>query len=251
MCDAKSPAFTDLSVDPRRPQQQIACVHLSKAPEARGKTRNISSQGEGLRRSRSGARPCVSGRAVRDALLLLSLLSGLAASAAAPALANASDATEGPALRRLHPVGGARPAPPLALVQLDGRSVDGAGANGAVIVHFFATWCEPCRTELPALSRFAARHPHIPVLLVDVAEPEARLRRFLAETDVPGPVLLDRDRAAARAWGVSLLPASFVVTAGTIHLAAEGEVAWDAPENDALIQPLPVPSLREKILEEQ
>ncbi|MFS8037484.1 TlpA family protein disulfide reductase [Xanthobacter sp. AM11] len=126
-------------------------------------------------------------------------------------------------------------APPLVLDRLDGGTADLAAAGGTAVIHFFATWCAPCRTELPALARFAARHPHLPVLLVNVAEPDARVRRFFSHGGAPGAVLLDRDRAAAQAWGVSLLPATFVVMDGRIRLVAEGEVAWDAPQNDSRI----------------
>lgn len=151
---------------------------------------------------------------------------------------------------------GPSPHPPGHLVQVEGApaapaldldALDGAPAGLAEgrpsVVHFFATWCEPCRTELPALARFAARRPDVAVLLVDVAEPDDRIRRFLARDafaglPVPGPVLLDRDRAAARRWSVSLLPASFVVSGGRLRLALEGEVDWDAPATDAAVSAL-------------
>lgn len=225
------PALTDLGVDALNRRQQIASVHLSEAPEARGEQRNFSFRRADLGRPwRRDQRR----RAVVRVLLGGVLPVWLLAASAHPVAAD----TTLPEPQLLRAVAGVSPAPALALPRLDGGTFDGAGAHGTLVVHFFATWCEPCRTELPALGRFAARHPDISVLLVDVAEPEIRARRFFGELAPPGTVLLDRDRAAARAWGVSLLPATFVVKAGALRLAAEGEVAWDAAENDALIQPL-------------
>jgi peroxiredoxin len=99
-----------------------------------------------------------------------------------------------------------------------------------VIVHFFATWCEPCREELPALSRLVARADDrkLSVLAISVAEPPIRVRRFLAETQVNFPVLLDQDRAVAKSWGVDTLPTTFILDADLKpRLAVEREYDWD------------------------
>lgn len=104
--------------------------------------------------------------------------------------------------------------------------------TGVTIVHFFATWCEPCREELPALARLARRAGgEARVIAVSVAEPGPRVRRFLATNETGFPVLLDPDRSAARAWGVSVLPTSFVLDGALApRLAAEESVAWDKVE---------------------
>lgn len=129
--------------------------------------------------------------------------------------------------------------PGFTLPRLDGDRVAlSQFADRVVVVHFFATWCVPCRTELPALARLRARFPEhmLVVLLVDVAEAEARVRRFFDAVPAPGPILLDRDRAVARAWEVSLLPATFVLKGDLRpHLWAEGEVDWDAAATDAAL----------------
>jgi peroxiredoxin len=99
-----------------------------------------------------------------------------------------------------------------------------------VVVHFFATWCEPCRDELPALNRLVARADagRLAVLAISVAEVPIRVRRFLGEIPVNFPVLLDQDRAVAKAWGVDSLPATFILDTGLKpRLAVMREYDWD------------------------
>lgn len=105
-----------------------------------------------------------------------------------------------------------------------------AAARGQIVlVHFFATWCEPCREELPALNRLAARgEGKVKVLTISVAEVDLRVRRFLETMPLDFPVLLDRDRTVAKAWDVSTLPTTFVLDANLRpRLFVESDFAWD------------------------
>lgn len=132
--------------------------------------------------------------------------------------------------------------PPLLPITLSRLEAGGGPAKatipgeGVSVVHFFATWCEPCRRELPALAAMARRLAGrgVRVVLVDVGEPPVRVARFFETMPAAGEVLLDGDRAAARAWGVDVLPASLVFSAGRPRLAAVGEVAWDRADTDLL-----------------
>jgi peroxiredoxin len=98
-----------------------------------------------------------------------------------------------------------------------------------VLVHFFATWCEPCREELPALNRLAVRaNGTVKVLAISGAEVDVSVRRFIEGAPVDYPVLLDRDRAVTRAWKVGTLPTTFVLDADLRpRLVVEAEFAWD------------------------
>jgi cytochrome c biogenesis protein CcmG/thiol:disulfide interchange protein DsbE len=120
--------------------------------------------------------------------------------------------------------------PELRLQDLDGRARDLARYRGKVVlINFWATWCEPCRDELPSLQRLreALRDRPFEVLAVDVGEGEARIRTFLEKTPVGFPVLLDRDSIAMKAWNVRGLPSSFVVDAdGAIRYSFLGELDW-------------------------
>lgn len=101
--------------------------------------------------------------------------------------------------------------------------------GGIVLVHFFATWCEPCREELPALNRLTARAGGaVKVVAISVAEVDLRVRRFLETMPLNFPVLLDRDRAVTKAWNVTTLPTTVVLDANLRpKLVVEEDFAWD------------------------
>lgn len=101
-----------------------------------------------------------------------------------------------------------------------------------VVVHFFATWCEPCVEELGALERLANRKDSdIAILAIDVGEIDARVRNFLRKHPVSFPVLLDRERAVTKQWKVTALPTSFVLACDLMPvLHVRGDIAWDSPE---------------------
>lgn len=116
----------------------------------------------------------------------------------------------------------------LALDATTGERIALEGARGRpVVLHFFATWCEPCRAELPLLAAFADARTDLITYAVDVGEVDARVKRFADQVGWSRPVLLDRDRAAARAFGVTALPTTIVLDATlTPRLIAEGDLDW-------------------------
>lgn len=131
------------------------------------------------------------------------------------------------------------PKPPLSLDVLDGERISLDDYEGrAVIVHFFATWCEPCVEELGSLERLASRQDDtsLAILAVDVGEIDARVRTFFRKHPVSFPILLDRDRAATKEWQVHALPSSFVMKRGLVPiLFVEGDIDWDSPDVVALL----------------
>jgi len=109
------------------------------------------------------------------------------------------------------------------------------------VVHFFATWCEPCRDELPFLVRLRDRLAGRPVvvLAVNLGEGRRRIEAFLRELSVDLPVLLDPDLRAAQAWGVEGLPTTFLVDAGgRVRFVALGPSRWRDGEPAAALERL-------------
>ena len=82
-----------------------------------------------------------------------------------------------------------------------------------VVLSFFATWCVPCRTEIPILGEIAARFTDEPLLiyLVDLEEKAAKIVPFIEELDVSIPVLLDEYGVVAEKYGVVALPHLFLI----------------------------------------
>lgn len=122
--------------------------------------------------------------------------------------------------------------PALALDRLDGPAIALDDLRGAtVIVHFFATWCAPCIEEMASLTSLAALpQTDVAIVVVDVGEVDARVRRFFRERPVTFPVLLDRDRAAMKAWQVQSLPTSFVLGPNLLPaLKVEEPLDWGSP----------------------
>lgn len=83
----------------------------------------------------------------------------------------------------------------------------------AVLVNFWATWCVPCRTEMPELERLQdeLRGERFVVWTVNLQEDEAAVREFLREVGVRLPVLLDAEGEVTRVYGVRALPATFLI----------------------------------------
>lgn len=113
------------------------------------------------------------------------------------------------------------PAPPFALVAPDDRVVALASYAGRpVVLNFFATWCGPCRAEMPMLQRAHEEHEAagLAVIGIDLHEEGDLVAPFLAELGVTFPVGLDRHGAVADAYRVATLPTTY-------FLDASGDVA--------------------------
>ncbi|RYF24332.1 MAG: TlpA family protein disulfide reductase [Comamonadaceae bacterium] len=102
-------------------------------------------------------------------------------------------------------------------------------AGRPLLVNFWATWCGPCRVEMPSLNALAERlaPDGLQFVAINHGEMPERVRRFLAEVPLQATVLLDRSQTLLSAWGGGALPATFVFDAkGQPRLWAQGERDW-------------------------
>lgn len=131
---------------------------------------------------------------------------------------------------------------PFSLDDLHGNRRDlRAFAGKVVLVHFFATWCEPCVSEMASLQRLATmvREKPFAILAVDVAEVDLRVRAFFERQPVDFTVVLDRDRAVSKSWDVAALPTTFVLgTDLAPKFFIEGDLDWSRPDVLAAIESL-------------
>jgi thiol-disulfide isomerase/thioredoxin len=126
--------------------------------------------------------------------------------------------------------------PELSARTLDGHSIDLHTLRGrVVIVNFWATWCAPCVAEMPSLDRLR-RKLDVDVVAVNFQENAARIRPFLAQIGATLPVVRDHDGSIRSSWKVNVFPSTFVVAVdGRIAFAATGEIDWDDPSIQAVV----------------
>jgi cytochrome c biogenesis protein CcmG/thiol:disulfide interchange protein DsbE len=131
-------------------------------------------------------------------------------------------------------------APRLEARDLEGRPVTLEGLRGrAVAVNFWATWCGPCRVEMPELADVWRRNHDRCFEILGVAEESASDDVTRAARTVPYPILLDDRARAAAAWKVQGYPQTFLVdAAGRVVRTFRGAVTGQELE-EALRAVLP------------
>ncbi|MCI2432388.1 DUF3179 domain-containing protein [Candidatus Acetothermia bacterium] len=103
------------------------------------------------------------------------------------------------------------PAPDFALPALDGEITRLSELRGRkIVLNFWASWCGPCRAEMPDLeSAYQRYREKLTLLGINLAEEPKTIRRFLEEVRVSYPMLLDAQGDVARAYGVIAQPATY------------------------------------------
>ncbi len=126
-----------------------------------------------------------------------------------------------------------QPAPGFSLVDIDGRTWDLEDLRGKVVfLNFWATWCPPCREEMPAMVRLQQMLQDKPFVMITVLvnDDPQKARNFLANIDGAAlPVLLDPDGAVGTAYGITGVPETYIIDKqGILRKKYIGAYPWDS-----------------------
>lgn len=133
-------------------------------------------------------------------------------------------------------------APEFSLATPDGKTIRLAHLRGQVVfLNFWATWCPPCRVEMPSMEQLHRefKDQGLAVLAVDIRESPTQVARFMKEFRLSFPALLDTDGEVASRYRVQGIPATALIDhSGRIVGAVVGPRKWSSPEAKALIRSL-------------
>jgi thiol-disulfide isomerase/thioredoxin len=121
------------------------------------------------------------------------------------------------------------------------RALLAQNKNTPLILIFWASWCEPCREEMPALQRLSERWRNrgLQIITIAVADRPEAANDFLAKTAARLPLVLDPEQNIAKDWGIYMLPSSLVLDRRhRIVGRAHGAIDWDAVAVDPQLQSL-------------
>jgi peroxiredoxin len=124
--------------------------------------------------------------------------------------------------------------PEFSLSDLTGRNIHLKDFRGKLILlNFFATWCHPCREEMPGMERLFRSHraKGFVVVAVNLQEGATMVRPFVEKLKLSFPIVLDAEGTISREYGVRALPVTFLIGRdGKILWRAIGGRDWESAE---------------------
>jgi thiol-disulfide isomerase/thioredoxin len=128
-----------------------------------------------------------------------------------------------------------KPAPAFTLVNLEGKKVSLSDYKGRpVLVNFWATWCAPCKLEMPWFEEFRGKYSGQGFEILGIAEDDAgkdEIAKAVKKVNVSYPILLTDGKVAPAYGGVDYLPMSFYVDrSGIVEIETSGLASKDEIE---------------------
>ncbi len=133
-------------------------------------------------------------------------------------------------------------APDFTLNDLKGNQITLKDHRGRIVfLNFWATWCPPCRREMPSMERLykQLKDRGLVILAVDMQESEKLVKAFMSEFSLSFPALLDRNGDISSLYGIVGLPSTYIIDReGMIIGKAVGPRDWSSQESIRLFQSL-------------
>ena len=134
----------------------------------------------------------------------------------------------------LKPYKGKGQTPAVHLQDLQGKMHDLEDYKGhVVLVQFWATYCAPCRKEMPSMNQLQKKMGDIPfkILAIDMGETREEVEKFVAEVKPEFTILMDETGETISQWNVFAAPSNFIIDPqGNIRYTLFGGVEWDSAD---------------------
>ena len=125
---------------------------------------------------------------------------------------------------------------------LSGENASLSSYKGKVVIlNFWATWCPPCRAEMPSMETLYQRFKNqgLEILAVDLGESARTVRQFIQDHNYTFPVMLDSNSRIGSLYGIQSIPTSFIIDReGKIIGRVVGAIHWDTPQAIAAFEAL-------------
>jgi thiol-disulfide isomerase/thioredoxin len=140
-------------------------------------------------------------------------------------------------------VSGEGKTPALRLPDLAGKPVDLEDFKGQVVlINFWASWCPPCREEMPSIWKLLNefRGKSFRVIAVNMAETKAEVNAFLPKAMKSDfVILMDRDSSTIQHWSIPAFPTTYIIDKrGKLRYRQVGPAEWDSYDNKQLVAKL-------------
>ena len=127
-----------------------------------------------------------------------------------------------------------KPAPDFDTIDLNGDIWSLSKLKGQVVfINFWATWCAPCREEMPSMQRLYAKLPKDKFKMIALynRDKPAIVKDFVAKLGISMPILDDQENIIGKRYGLTGLPETFIIDKqGVIREKFIGPAEWDSPE---------------------
>lgn len=120
--------------------------------------------------------------------------------------------------------------PGVAVQNVDGITIDSSTVfkGNTTVISLWSTTCVPCRVELPQLQEFAAAHPEIDVIAVNLGDVPTSVQTYIDEIGLTMPVIIDFEGRVSNALGITSVPSTLVLSVtGNVLNTHLGEITAD------------------------